>query len=67
MSANVKMPFYAEGLMELRKNLTAALPKDALAVFDKDAETLEKTHQSIIKLKAGEKAPDFFQKTIYNH
>ena len=59
MSVHVKNPSYAEGLAELRKNLTAALPEEALNVFDNDAEQLEKTHQSIIKLNVGEKAPDF--------
>ncbi|MEL6557020.1 MAG: peroxiredoxin-like family protein [Bacteroidota bacterium] len=59
MSVYVKNPSYAEGLVELRKNLTAALPEEALNVFDNDAEQLEKTHQSIIKLNVGEKAPDF--------
>lgn len=59
MSVHVKYPSYAEGLTELRKNLTAALPEEALNVFDSDAKQLEKTHQSVIKLKVGEKAPDF--------
>ena len=50
---------YQENLKELRKNLGKILPESALNVFDKDAENLQKKHQSILKLQVGEKAPDF--------
>jgi peroxiredoxin len=59
MSVQTKIPSYAEGLKELRGNLGNMLPKEALAVFDKDAETLQENHTSILKLVAGNKAPDF--------
>ena len=53
------LPSYAEGLKELRKQLDDMLPADALIVFDRDAEALQKTHQGILKLKKGDMAPDF--------
>jgi len=56
---NTEKNSYAENLNDLRTNLGTMLPKDALEVFDKDAENLEVNHQSILKLQVGEKAPDF--------
>jgi peroxiredoxin len=35
------------------------LPEEALNVFDKDADNLQVNHQSVLKLKVGDKAPDF--------
>ena len=53
------IPSYKEGLKELREQLKEMLPSDALATFDNDAEQLESTHTSILKLNKGDKAPDF--------
>ncbi len=50
---------YQENLKELRTNLGTMLPKDALRVFDNDAENLQANHNSILKLQVGDKAPDF--------
>ncbi|WP_420400512.1 peroxiredoxin-like family protein [Flagellimonas sp.] len=55
----VVVPSYKEGLNELRGSLVDMLPGDALEIFDKDAETLQKEHTSILKLKRGDKAIDF--------
>lgn len=54
-----KKKSYQENLKNLRDNLGNMLPKEALAVFDNDAQSLQENHNSILKLKAGEKAPDF--------
>lgn len=59
METKTAVPSYEEGLHELRENLKAMLPAEALATFDDDAEQLEKTHQSIFKLRKGDQAPDF--------
>jgi len=59
MSLQSQLPSYAEGLQELRNNLKTMLPKEALQVFDTDAETLAKTHTNILKLNVGDKAPNF--------
>lgn len=59
MSTQELIPSYQEGLTELQGNLQAMLPADALQVFDKDAKALASTHQSILKLKSGDKAPNF--------
>jgi peroxiredoxin len=59
MSVQTQIPSFAEGLKELRGNLSNMLPKEALEVFDKDAEALQENHTSILKLVAGDKAPDF--------
>jgi len=56
---NTEANSYQEKLKELRVNLGTMLPEEALTVFDKDAENLQSNHQSILKLKVGEKAPDF--------
>ena len=50
---------YQENLQGLRDDLEAMLPKEALTVFDKDAESLQENHKSVIKLQVGDKAPDF--------
>lgn len=56
---NTEKKSYQENLKDLRDNLGNMLPKEALEVFDKDAESLQKNHNSILKLQVGEKAPDF--------
>ncbi|WP_299251748.1 peroxiredoxin-like family protein [uncultured Aquimarina sp.] len=57
---------YQENLKDLRTNLGTMLPKDALNIFDKDAENLQLNHKSILKLKVGEKAPDFLLSNATN-
>ena len=57
MSTNVNS--YQEGLIALRTDLKKMLPKEALDVFDKDAENLQLNYNSILQLKVGEKAPNF--------
>lgn len=59
MSTQTKTPSYEEGLKELQNNLGKMLPEEALAVFDTDANALREKHQSILKLKVGDKAPNF--------
>ena len=56
---DVLIPSYKEGLNELNKNLGTVLPADALYVFGADAVALQEKHTSILKLKEGDKAPDF--------
>lgn len=56
---NTEKKSYQENLKGLRDNLGNMLPKDALAIFDNDAESLQVNHNSILKLQEGEKAPDF--------
>ena len=57
--ATATTPDYQAGLAELRTGLTQGLPADALATFDADAAQLQQTHTDILKLKKGDKAPDF--------
>lgn len=52
-------PFYAEVLKELSSNLESLLPSESLEVFDNDASQLSTKFQNILKLKLGDKAPDF--------
>ncbi len=59
MNTDVKLPSYTEELNELRTNLKSMLPEEALKVFDGAAENLEAKYNSILKLKIGDKAPDF--------
>ena len=59
MNTDIKTPSYRQGLNELLQQLDTALPQEALAVFNEDAQRLEKTHQSILKLKVGDTAPSF--------
>ena len=56
---NTEKKSYQENLKDLRDNLGNMLPKEALAIFDNDAESLQVNHKSILKLQEGEKAPDF--------
>lgn len=55
----VQIPSYSLGLKVLRTNLKEMLPAHSLATFDQDAEALQATHTEILKLKIGDKAPDF--------
>ncbi|NRB52297.1 MAG: AhpC/TSA family protein [Saprospiraceae bacterium] len=55
----VQIPSYQEGLKELRTNLENMLPAEALSIFDQDAEALQATHQEILQLAKGDKAPNF--------
>ncbi|RNC87866.1 MAG: AhpC/TSA family protein [Winogradskyella sp.] len=59
MSTQTQIPSYSVGLKELQDNLGSMLPKEALAVFEADANKLKETHKSILKLKEGDKAPNF--------
>lgn len=59
MRTETKTPSYAAGLEQLRSQLLEMLPADALEIFDRDAKQLEQTHQSILKIRAGDTAPDF--------
>ena len=59
METKLTTPSYAEGLSELRENLASMLPPEALATFDTDANTLQETYQSVLKLLPGDKATDF--------
>ena len=53
------IPSYKEGLTELRGQLKEMLPTNAISIFDNDAEQLESTYTTILKLKKGDKAPNF--------
>lgn len=59
MITETKLPSYSEGLKTLQENLGKMLPAEALATFEKDANALENEHDSILKLKKGDKAPNF--------
>ena len=52
-------PSYRTGLAELRGQLTGMLPADALAVFDADAAQLAATHTDALRVRVGDRAPDF--------
>lgn len=58
-TVNTETPSYAQGLSTLRTGLSEMLPKEALDVFDNDAEALEKSYTSILKVQKGEKVVDF--------
>jgi peroxiredoxin len=53
------IPSYQQGLQELRSRLSQMLPEEALDLFDKDAQNLQRTHTDILKVTAGSPAPDF--------
>lgn len=59
MSAANTAPSYKDGLKELVLQLREMLPEDKLAVFNHDAERLDKAHASVLKLKSGDSAPLF--------
>lgn len=53
------LPSYSDGLKDLRSNLKSMLPEASLKVFDNDAHQLKNRFQNILKVKSGDKAPDF--------
>lgn len=53
------IPSYQEGLKELRSNLRDMLPLESLQVFDTDADQLGSSLGGILKVRPGDKAPDF--------
>ncbi|WP_394747547.1 peroxiredoxin-like family protein [Spongiimicrobium salis] len=53
------IPSYKKDSEELKEKLSHTLPVDAFEVFNSDAEQIEKEYTSILKLKAGDKAPNF--------
>lgn len=53
------MNAYQDNLKALRTNLATMLPEEVLNVFDNDAKNLQANHQAVLKLKVGDKAPDF--------
>lgn len=55
----IEIPSYQEDLKELKENLSKMLPEHALNVWNADAEALQQEQNSILKLKEGDKAPDF--------
>lgn len=59
MTDTKEITSYKEELVELRKQLSEMLPKEALSTFDNDAEQLQKTHQNILKLQKGDTTPNF--------
>ena len=66
MDATSQSTSYQENLQELRKNLSTMLPKEALIVFDADAQALERNHTAILKVNVGDKAPDFLLSNAIN-
>lgn len=56
---NLQTNSFQEELKELRNNLGTMLPKEALNIFDNDAESLQAKHKSILQLQVGDQAPDF--------
>lgn len=50
---------YQENLKQLREQLKGMLPEAALSTFDTDAAQLQKEYKSVLKVKLGDKAPDF--------
>ena len=57
--AETTVTSYQENLIELNKQLQGMLPTNVLDTFDKEANEMQKTYQSILKVKAGDKAPEF--------
>ncbi len=57
--AETTVTSYQENLFELNKQLQGMLPTNVLDTFDKEANEMQKTYQSILKVKAGDKAPEF--------
>lgn len=55
----LKVPSYNEELKKEREKLKQILPSDSLDVFDSDAQLLAKKFTNILKLKKGDKAPNF--------
>lgn len=59
METNTTIPSYRAGFKELRQQLIQALPSEALTSFDAYATELQGSMKSILKVKPGEKAPEF--------
>ncbi|MCI4651514.1 peroxiredoxin-like family protein [Phaeodactylibacter sp.] len=59
MSTATQIPSYSEELETLQNQLGNMLPKEALSVFETDANALQSAHQQILKLSVGDKAPKF--------
>ena len=59
MQTKMKTDSYRKELLKLQENLGAMLPEASLNVFDKDAKNLEKIHREILRVRAGDKAPEF--------
>ncbi len=57
--AETTVTSYQENLIELNKQLQGMLPTKVLDTFDKEANEMQNTYQSILKVKAGDKAPEF--------
>lgn len=53
------LPYYSHDLIGLRESLKRMLPPPALTAFDGYAEQLDKQLISILKVKAGDQAPEF--------
>jgi len=56
---DVTIPSYQEGLKELNQHLSSVLPESALETFGADAKALQEEYTSVLKIKEGDKAPDF--------
>lgn len=59
MSTIITVPSYHEDLSELVEQLGKMLPAEKLAIFNNDARQLGQTYASPLRLKAGDKAPNF--------
>ena len=59
MNTETRTPSYQQGRQELQSNLPTMLPEKARRVFDQDAQALAANYPSVLKLQAGDRAPDF--------
>ncbi len=59
MSKTAQLPSYKTEVTTLISQLKGMFPEDKFTVFNHDAEQLEQTHQSPLKLNSGDTAPDF--------
>lgn len=59
MQTTTTVPSYLAGLTELRTNLKQMLPSESLNAFDEYGETLNITMPEILKIRKGDKAPNF--------
>lgn len=57
--SKINFPSHSEGLKNLRAELKKMLPEESLIIFDQDAQELHRSQNNILKLKVGDKAPDF--------
>lgn len=65
METKKEIPSYKEGLKGLRDQLKEMMPAEVLSTFDNDADALQNTHKSILKLQKGDVAPDFTLSNAY--